>query len=64
MESFFATLKKEEIYRRKYTSPEDFFKSIENYAEYYNNNRPYSCLGYQTPKEVLDYYDNLLSVFP
>lgn len=62
MESFFATLKKEEIYRRKYTSPEDFFKSIENYVEYYNNKRLHSCLGYQTPKEVLDYYDNALRV--
>ena len=59
MESFFATLKKEEIYRRKYNAPEEFFESIEKYVQYYNNERLHSCLGYQTPKEALDFYDLL-----
>ncbi len=58
MESFFATLKKEEIYRRKYNTPEEFFESIEKYVQYYNNERLHSCLGYQTPKEALNYFDS------
>ena len=57
MESFFATLKKEELYRKTYHSPEDFFLSVKEYIEYYNNSRLHSRLGYKTPKEVLDEYD-------
>ncbi len=57
MESFFATLKKEELYRKTYFSPEEFFQSIKEYIEYYNNSRLHSRLNYRTPKEVLDEYD-------
>lgn len=57
MESFFATLKKEELYRKTYHSPEDFFQSVKEYIEYYNNSRLHSRLNYRTPKEVLDEYD-------
>lgn len=57
MESFFATLKKEELYRKTYHSPEDFFQSVKEYIEYYNNSRLHSRLGYKTPKEVLCEYD-------
>ena len=57
MESFFATLKKEELYRKTYHSPEKFFKSVKEYINYYNNSRLHSRLGYKTPKEVLDEYD-------
>lgn len=57
MESFFATLKKEELYRKTYHSPEDFFQSVKEYIEYYNNSRLHSRLGYKTPKEVLGEYD-------
>lgn len=57
MESFFATLKKEELYRKTYHSPEEFFHSVKEYIEYYNNSRLHSRLGYKTPKEVLDEYD-------
>jgi hypothetical protein len=57
MESFFATLKKEELYRKTYYSPEDFFQSVKEYIEYYNNSRLHSRLNYRTPKEVLDEYD-------
>lgn len=30
MESLFATLKKEELYRKSYNSPEEFFQSVNN----------------------------------
>ena len=57
IESFFATLKKEELYRKTYHSPEEFFKSVKEYIKYYNNSRLHSRLNYRTPKEVLDEYD-------
>lgn len=64
MESFFATLKKEEIYRKTYSSPEEFFLSVKKYIEYYNNFRLHSRLNYRTPKEVLDEYDELHNQIP
>ena len=57
IESFFATLKKEELYRKTYHSPEDFFQSVKEYIDYYNNSRLHSRLNYRTPKEVIDEYD-------
>ena len=56
IESFFATLKKEELYRKTYHSPEEFFLSVKDYIEYYNTSRLHSRLGYKTPKEVLNEY--------
>ena len=57
MESFFATLKKEELYRKTYRSPEEFFQSVKDFINYYNNSRLHSKLNYRTPQEVLDEYD-------
>ena len=64
MESFFATLKKEELYRKTYSSPEEFFLSVKKYIEYYNNLRLHSRLNYRTPKEVLHEYDELHNQIP
>lgn len=52
MESFICTLKKEELYRHRYKSPEDLFGSVSNYIKYYNNERIHSSLGYKTPKSL------------
>lgn len=50
VESFFATLKKEEVYREKYATREQAKVSLFNYIEvYYNRMRMHSALGYQTP---------------
>ena len=40
MESFFATLKKEELYRMNYRSFKDFEISLEKYILFYNEQRP------------------------
>lgn len=48
-ETFFATLKKEEAYRRDYTSEQDFRKSVEQYIRFYNETRPHLTLAYKTP---------------
>ena len=50
VESFFATLKKERIYRREYDTIEDVKRDMYEYIElFYNRRRRHSVLGYQTP---------------
>lgn len=48
-ESFFVTFKKEEAYRRDYTSEAHFQKSVEAYIKFYNDVRPHQTLAYKTP---------------
>lgn len=49
-ESFFATLKKELIYRTKYKTKEEAKKAIFEYIEvWYNRNRIHSSIGFMTP---------------
>lgn len=48
-ESFFASMKREEIYRRHYHSQRQFAESISDYIEFYNTKRPHSTLNYKTP---------------
>ena len=40
-ETFFATFKKEETYRREYTSERHFRKSVDEYIRFYNEVRPH-----------------------
>ena len=57
MESFFSTLKKEELYRVHYRSFKDFEKSLEQYMDFYNEVRPHNTLKYKTPQQAeLDYW--------
>ena len=53
-ETFFATFKKEEAYRREYTSEQSFRKSLEQYIQFYNEVRPHRTLQYQTPQAFED----------
>lgn len=55
-ESFFASFKKEEVYRRTYTSEQNFRKSAEQYIQFYNEVRPHQTLKYQTPQAFEDRY--------
>ena len=48
-ETFFATFKKEEAYRRDYSSEADFRKSVETYIAFYNDTRPHQTLAYKSP---------------
>ena len=50
-ESFFATFKKEEAYRRNYTSERSFIVGVANYIEFFNNERQHETLNYHTPAE-------------
>ena len=56
-ETFFATFKKEEAYRREYTSEQSFRKSVEQYIQFYNNVRPHQTLKYKTPQAFEDSYN-------
>ena len=49
MESFFASLKREELYRVKYRSVREFYTSVKEYMERYNSSRPHQNLHYKTP---------------
>ncbi len=52
IESFFATLKKELVYREQFLSREQATQAIFEYIEvFYNRLRRHSFLGYMSPVE-------------
>ena len=52
IESFFKTLKKEEVYFKKYQTLEHVINNVPNFIEeVYNKKRLHSSLGYMTPEE-------------
>lgn len=55
-ESFFASLKREEIYRIQYKSERQFRESIGSYINFYNTQRPHSTLAYKTPDKFEELY--------
>lgn len=55
-ESFFATFKKEEAYRKNYTSEADFKWRVDYYIEFYNTQRPHHTLKNLTPCQVEDVF--------
>ena len=42
-------MKKEELYRVKYKSEREFKKSVSNYIEFYNEERPHTTISYKPP---------------
>lgn len=56
MESFFSNLKREELYRTKYRSENEFRTAVDRYIVFYNERRPHAKNGYKTPlKKEVDY---------
>ena len=51
MESFFKTLKAEELYRSIYRSEEELKDAVMRYMEFYNGERPHKALDYITPNQ-------------
>ena len=51
VESFFASLKKEELYRTKYRSEAEFINAVDDYMNFYNTKRPHRKLQYKTPEQ-------------
>ncbi len=51
-ESFFASLKREELYRRNYRSVAEFKQAVDDYITFYNTKRPHRTLNYKCPDEA------------
>ncbi len=51
MESFFASMKREELYRTKYKSEKEFRDAVDKYIIFYNTKRPHKRLQYKTPEQ-------------
>lgn len=57
MESFFSSLKREELYRTKYRSENEFRTAVKNYMIFYNEKRSHAKNGYKTPaKRELEFF--------
>lgn len=57
MESFFSTLKREELYRKDYRSEREFLEALSKYVSFYNNERPIKMFQYRTPaKREFEYF--------
>jgi len=55
-ETFFASFKREEAYRRDYSSEADFRKSVDEYVRFYNEQRPHQTLAYKAPVRFEELY--------
>lgn len=55
-ETFFANFKREEAYRRDYSSEADFRKSVDEYIRFYNEVRPHKTLAYKSPARFEELY--------
>ena len=59
MEAFFSNLKREELFRTKYRSENEFRTAVEKYMVFYNEQRPHAKNGYKTPfKKELVFLNN------
>lgn len=56
MESFFSSMKREELYRTKHRSETDFRKAVDQYIVFYNTKRPHRKLQYKTPAQREEEY--------
>lgn len=58
METFFSSLKREELYRTRYRSEKELKVAVDKYMVFYNEQRPHARNGYKTPaKKEADFYD-------
>lgn len=55
-EAFFSSFKREEAYRREYTSEKHFCRCVAEYITFYNEVRPHLTLRYQTPQAFEEAY--------
>lgn len=59
--TFFSSFKREEAYRKDYTSKQHFRRSVDEYIRFYNEVRPHWTLNYKTPQAFEDAYSSVLS---
>ncbi|MDD2375693.1 MAG: IS3 family transposase [Eubacteriales bacterium] len=65
VESFFASMKREELYRTKYRSEKELRTAVDTYINWFNTKRPHAKLHYKTPlaKET-EFYSNQSDLQP
>ena len=56
METFFSSMKREELYRYKYRSEREFRAAVDRYIDFYNTQRPHKTLHYKTPAQKEEDY--------
>ena len=61
IERVFRTIKEEEIWANEYESFADAHKAIEDYVQYYNEERVHSALEYKTPNEMAATHNTLVA---
>lgn len=55
-ETFFASLKRDELYQHIYSDLIELKAAVEEYIDFFNNERPHQRLGFKTPKQAEDNY--------
>ena len=63
VESFFASLKREELYRKKYRTENELYQAIDDYMEFYNTRRPHAKIQYKTPERKEREYSAISETF-
>ena len=63
IESFFASLKREELYRKKYRTEGELLQAIDDYMEFYNTRRPHAKIQYKTPDQKEREYSAIFGDF-
>ncbi len=58
MESFFSSMKREELYRRRFKSEKEFLCAVDDYIIFYNEKRPHRQNKYLTPLQKENNYYN------
>ena len=56
IESFFASIKKEDFRMHFYQTEEELRTAVSKYIDFYNDYRPHQNLGYMTPNQAEDEY--------
>lgn len=57
-ESFFSSMKQEELYRGGYTSERELRKGVDQYIIFYNTRRPHSAMNNKIPDKIKETYWN------
>jgi len=52
VERLWRSVKYEEVYINAYDTPDDTYRGLYQYFNFYNDQRPHQALGYRTPAEV------------